>query len=79
MFSIGNYWMWTFYVVAFIIYVFTGGCFVLFNFHFLCTLRCLFQTEKCGMGVVTDEDINQGDFVIEYVGEGEAFMHLQKL
>lgn len=74
--------MWTFYVVAFIISVFTSGCFVLFclNFHFLSTLRCLFQTEKCGMGVVADEDINQGDFVIEYVGEGEACMHfLQKL
>ncbi|KAL8489826.1 hypothetical protein ACS0TY_025155 [Phlomoides rotata] len=27
------------------------------------------QTEKCGMGVVAEEDINQGDFVIEYVGE----------
>ncbi|EYU46331.1 hypothetical protein MIMGU_mgv1a025945mg, partial [Erythranthe guttata] len=27
------------------------------------------QTEKCGMGVVAEEDINQGEFVIEYVGE----------
>ncbi|KAH6804999.1 histone-lysine N-methyltransferase ASHH3 [Perilla frutescens var. hirtella] len=27
------------------------------------------KTEKCGMGVVAEEDINQGDFVIEYVGE----------
>ncbi|XP_041999106.1 histone-lysine N-methyltransferase ASHH3-like [Salvia splendens] len=27
------------------------------------------QTEKCGMGVVAEEDINVGDFVIEYVGE----------
>ncbi|KAL2236359.1 UNVERIFIED_CONTAM: Histone-lysine N-methyltransferase ASHH3 [Sesamum indicum] len=26
-------------------------------------------TEKCGMGVVAEEDINQGEFVIEYVGE----------
>ncbi|KAL0286897.1 UNVERIFIED_CONTAM: Histone-lysine N-methyltransferase ASHH3 [Sesamum calycinum] len=32
-------------------------------------LKCLFQTEKCGMGVVAEEDINQGEFVIEYVGE----------
>lgn len=36
----------------------------------LSKLKCLFQTEKCGMGVVAEEDINQGDFVIEYVGEG---------
>ncbi|KAM7526644.1 hypothetical protein LguiA_016546 [Lonicera macranthoides] len=27
------------------------------------------QTEKCGSGVVADEDIKQGEFVIEYVGE----------
>ncbi|XP_022866313.1 histone-lysine N-methyltransferase ASHH3-like [Olea europaea var. sylvestris] len=27
------------------------------------------KTEKCGLGVVAEEDINQGDFVIEYVGE----------
>ncbi|XP_051120386.1 histone-lysine N-methyltransferase ASHH3 [Andrographis paniculata] len=26
-------------------------------------------TEKCGMGVVAEEDISQGEFVIEYVGE----------
>ncbi|OWM84808.1 histone-lysine N-methyltransferase ASHH3-like isoform X2 [Punica granatum] len=29
----------------------------------------LVQTEKCGSGVVADEDINKGEFVIEYVGE----------
>ncbi|XP_008797943.1 histone-lysine N-methyltransferase ASHH3 [Phoenix dactylifera] len=29
----------------------------------------LIKTEKCGAGLVTDEDIRQGDFVIEYVGE----------
>ncbi|URD86077.1 Histone-lysine N-methyltransferase [Musa troglodytarum] len=29
----------------------------------------LIETEKCGSGVVTEEDIRQGDFVIEYVGE----------
>ncbi|GAB4858978.1 Histone-lysine N-methyltransferase ashh3 [Ancistrocladus abbreviatus] len=29
----------------------------------------LVQTEKCGSGVVADEDIKQGEFVIEYVGE----------
>ncbi|XP_062170373.1 histone-lysine N-methyltransferase ASHH3-like isoform X3 [Alnus glutinosa] len=27
------------------------------------------QTEKCGSGIVADEDIKQGEFVIEYVGE----------
>ncbi|XP_075520175.1 histone-lysine N-methyltransferase ASHH3-like isoform X1 [Primulina tabacum] len=27
------------------------------------------QTEKCGTGIVAEEDINQGEFVIEYVGE----------
>ncbi|KAL6502961.1 Histone-lysine N-methyltransferase ashh3 [Orobanche hederae] len=27
------------------------------------------KTEKCGMGVVAEEDISRGDFVIEYVGE----------
>lgn len=27
------------------------------------------QTEKCGMGIVAEEDINRGEFVIEYVGE----------
>ncbi|KAG8661490.1 histone-lysine N-methyltransferase ASHH3 isoform X2 [Manihot esculenta] len=29
----------------------------------------LVQTEKCGAGIVADEDIAQGEFVIEYVGE----------
>lgn len=29
----------------------------------------LVQTEKCGSGIVASEDINQGEFVIEYVGE----------
>ncbi|KAJ8755146.1 hypothetical protein K2173_018944 [Erythroxylum novogranatense] len=29
----------------------------------------LVQTEKCGAGIVADEDIKQGEFVIEYVGE----------
>ncbi|KAJ6917679.1 histone-lysine N-methyltransferase ASHH3 isoform X2 [Populus alba x Populus x berolinensis] len=29
----------------------------------------LVQTEKCGSGIVADEDIKQGEFVIEYVGE----------
>ncbi|CAH8308375.1 unnamed protein product [Eruca vesicaria subsp. sativa] len=27
------------------------------------------QTEKCGDGIVADEDINAGEFIIEYVGE----------
>ncbi|KAE8689525.1 Histone-lysine N-methyltransferase ASHH3 [Hibiscus syriacus] len=29
----------------------------------------LIQTEKCGAGIVADEDIKHGEFVIEYVGE----------
>ncbi|KAJ1417281.1 SET domain [Sesbania bispinosa] len=29
----------------------------------------LVQTEKCGSGIVADEDIKVGEFVIEYVGE----------
>ncbi|CAH8390714.1 unnamed protein product [Eruca vesicaria subsp. sativa] len=29
----------------------------------------LVQTEKCGYGIAADEDINPGDFIIEYVGE----------
>ncbi|XP_057526070.1 histone-lysine N-methyltransferase ASHH3-like isoform X2 [Amaranthus tricolor] len=29
----------------------------------------LVQTEKCGSGIVADEDIKRGEFVIEYVGE----------
>ena len=43
--------------------------------HFI--LRCCFalQTEKCGSGIVADEDIKQGEFVIEYVGEGDLFNH----
>lgn len=27
------------------------------------------ETQKCGSGIVADEDIKQGEFVIEYVGE----------
>uniref|UniRef100_A0A1D1XHF1 Histone-lysine N-methyltransferase ASHH3 n=1 Tax=Anthurium amnicola TaxID=1678845 RepID=A0A1D1XHF1_9ARAE len=27
------------------------------------------KTEKCGLGLVADEDIRQGDFVVEYIGE----------
>jgi len=30
------------------------------------------QTEKCGYGIVADEDINSGEFIIEYVGEGDV-------
>ncbi len=29
------------------------------------------QTERCGWGLVADEDIKAGSFLIEYVGEGE--------
>lgn len=29
----------------------------------------LVQTEKCGSGIVADEEIKRGEFVIEYVGE----------
>ncbi|KAK2992689.1 hypothetical protein RJ640_029946 [Escallonia rubra] len=32
-------------------------------------LTFFFQTEKCGSGIVAEEDINQGEFIIEYVGE----------
>ncbi|KAK3030883.1 hypothetical protein RJ639_037233 [Escallonia herrerae] len=32
-------------------------------------LTFFFQTEKCGSGIVADEDIDQGEFIIEYVGE----------
>ncbi|OMO89934.1 hypothetical protein COLO4_19513 [Corchorus olitorius] len=28
-----------------------------------------FGTEKCGAGIVAEEDIKHGEFVIEYVGE----------
>lgn len=31
------------------------------------------QTEKCGTGIVADEDIKTKEFVVEYVGEGEVF------
>ncbi|KAH9726436.1 Histone-lysine N-methyltransferase ASHH3 [Citrus sinensis] len=31
----------------------------------------LVQTEKCGAGIVADEDIKRGEFVIEYVGEDQ--------
>lgn len=37
---------------------------------------CPFQTEKCGSGVVADEDVNQGEFVIEYVGEGAILLRI---
>lgn len=37
-------------------------------------VACL-QTEKCGSGIVADEDIKHGEFVIEYVGEGDLFNH----
>ncbi|XP_020250448.1 histone-lysine N-methyltransferase ASHH3-like isoform X2 [Asparagus officinalis] len=29
----------------------------------------LVKTEKCGLGLIAEEDIRRGDFVIEYVGE----------
>lgn len=29
------------------------------------------QTERCGWGLVADEDIKAGSFLVEYVGEGE--------
>ncbi|KAJ4884969.1 putative histone-lysine N-methyltransferase ASHH4 [Raphanus sativus] len=51
----------------------------------ICTCRCectnkpfqqrhikkmkLVQTEKCGYGIVADEDIESGEFIVEYVGE----------
>ena len=33
-----------------------------------------FQTEFCGWGVEAAESINEGDFVIEYIGEGSFFV-----
>lgn len=38
-----------------------------FNYHFFS-----FQTENCGWGVEAAESINKGDFIIEYVGEGNV-------
>lgn len=39
-------------------------------FHHRHTKKMLLvQTEKCGSGVVADEDIKQGEYIIEYVGE----------
>ena len=29
------------------------------------------QTDRCGWGLVADEDIKAGSFLIEYVGDGE--------
>lgn len=43
----------------------------MFKYSYIKYFEVLLQTEKCGMGVVAEEDINVGDFVIEYVGEGE--------
>ncbi|RWW75833.1 hypothetical protein BHE74_00016116 [Ensete ventricosum] len=40
---------------------------------------CHATTEKCGSGVVTEEDIRQGDFVIEYVGEEMLFDRIWKV
>lgn len=31
------------------------------------------QTELCGWGVVAAESIKKGDFIIEYIGEGDYF------
>ncbi|WZZ51917.1 hypothetical protein YC2023_052024 [Brassica napus] len=33
----------------------------------------LVQTEKCGYGIAADEDIKSGEFIIEFVGEGDVF------
>lgn len=51
------------------------------NFLFLSTTLTLdfaYQTEHCGWGVVAAESINKGDFVIEYVGEGNSCMSKYK-
>ncbi|KAK1392271.1 hypothetical protein POM88_011327 [Heracleum sosnowskyi] len=37
------------------------------------------KTEHCGWGVVAAESINKGDFVIEYVGEGNVLELLSLL
>lgn len=50
------------------------------NYCFYARLKCqsklkyCFQTKKCGSGIVADEDIKQGEFVIEYVGEGDTLL-----
>jgi len=38
----------------------------------------LVETEKCGSGIVADEYIKLGEFVIEYVGEARQDMVLYK-
>lgn len=35
---------------------------------------CFLQTDKCGSGIVAEEEIQQGEFIIEYVGEGNDVM-----
>lgn len=37
------------------------------------------QTEKCGWGLVADEDIKAGSFLIEYVGEGELRLSCENI
>jgi len=36
----------------------------------------LFQTEKCGFGLIAEDEIKKGEFVVEYVGEGIVLFNL---
>lgn len=40
--------------------------------HWLILFCVVLQTELCGWGVVASESINKGDFIIEYIGEGDS-------
>lgn len=44
-------------------------------YHILHLCFPLLQTELCGWGVEAAESINKGDFIIEYVGEGNAALN----
>lgn len=47
-----------------------------FGFSPLVIIYDAYQTELCGWGVVAAEPIGKGDFIVEYVGEGN-FMYKQ--
>lgn len=44
----------------------------LYALLWLILLGVALQTELCGWGVVALESINKGDFIIEYIGEGDS-------